>query len=78
MPTRVLLFPIGMVFKVLLVSIACIGHDFKQGPVQPGCRDFILKAICAFFTRFYLLLAGVWTFEQEIDFDYSEYLGPNY
>ena len=25
-----------------------------------------------------MLVAGVWTEYEEVDFDYSEYLGPNY
>ena len=38
----------------------------------------IQKVINGLFTRFYLFLAGVWTIEEETDYDYSEYLGPNY
>lgn len=28
--------------------------------------------------KLWMLVAGVWTEYEEVDFDYSEYLGPNY
>ena len=78
MPTRAFMFPIAIILKVFLGTIVCIGHDFSKGPLQPGCRLFIIKVICSFFTWFYCVLAGVWTTTEEVDFDYTEYLGPNY
>jgi len=56
----------------------CIGHDFKQGPLEPGWRKNFINWVLWVGVSMYLIVAGVITNCKEKPFDYTEYLGPNY
>ena len=78
MPTRALFVCLLACVLAFLVKIVCIGHDFKKGPVPPGCRKTIIAGLFWVFVRIYLLICGLSVNCKNIDYDYSEYLGPNY
>ena len=78
MPTRALLVCFEALFLALIIKILCFGHDFKKGPVPPGFRKWIIGWMIWGMSSLCLLCCGLHTSCNEIDVDYSEYLGPNY
>jgi len=78
LPTRTFLICLEAAFLACLIKILCIGHDFKKGPVPPGCRKTLIGWLFWICARLCLLICGTMTNCKDIDYDYSEYLGPNY
>ena len=77
MPTRAFLMCLMVLICASTMYIASCCHDFKKGPVS-GFRKNLLGGIVGFFSWVLLVITGVWSDFNEIDYDYSEYLGPNY
>ena len=78
MPTRAFLLILVPLVSFILVTTVCIGHDFRKGPILPGCRLWLVKGVFYIIPRTCLVIAGIWTSTYRIDYDYSKYLGPDY
>ena len=77
MPTRLVLFGFNLALMVFIVRILCIGHNFDKKPLS-GCRKRMVFFIVRLFCRILLWLAGIRLSVKDMDYDYSEYLGPKY
>jgi hypothetical protein len=78
MPTRFALIIIDVILITILVSIFSIGHDFKKGPLQNGCRKSVIFFIYELGCSFFLFVVGMRTKVKKENADYSYYLGQNY
>lgn len=58
--------------------ILTIGHDFSRGPLEAGCRKSIIGFLLNVGAYIFMFLCGIFSSHKIIDFDYSEYLGPEY
>lgn len=54
-----------------------IGHNFEKQPFS-SCRSKVSFVIWTFWSRLILIVGGISYEINEIDYDYSKYLGPNY
>ena len=55
-----------------------LGHDFNKGPLEKGLRKKVLSFLYRNTAKVWMLVAGIITSYEEVDFDYSEYMGPDY
>lgn len=55
-----------------------MGHDFNKGPLEKGWRKRLISFLYRRTANIWMFVSGVSTEYEEVDFDYSEYLGPNY
>jgi 1-acyl-sn-glycerol-3-phosphate acyltransferase len=78
MPTRFVAMWLITLTMCLFIYLFSIGHDYKEGPMQPGCRKNGIKCIYFFGVNLFLFSCGISTKKVYHDVDYSEYLGPNY
>lgn len=78
MPTRAFLLVMVIILCFTLLSIVCIGYDFRKGPIPPGFRNWLVRTVFYIMPRICLFVAGIWTSKRYVDHDYTKYLGPNY
>mmetsp|Transcript_96418 Transcript_96418/g.132770 ORF Transcript_96418/g.132770 Transcript_96418/m.132770 type:complete len:206 (+) Transcript_96418:18-635(+) len=76
MPFRCFLMFAILILVTLSLKIALICHDIKK-PMSK-CRRITTKAIIRFFSKIILIDCGVWLNIEQLDFDYSEWLGADY
>ena len=55
-----------------------LGHDFNKGPLEKGLRKRLLSFLYRNTAKVWMMVAGIITEYEEVDFDYSEYMGPGY
>lgn len=78
MPARLILIFINITFLTLFVSLFSIGHNYKKGPMNNGCRKWMIQFAYQFTCSFILIMAGMRTESKYLNIDYSYYLGPDY
>lgn len=78
MPLRLILLNIMGLFLLIQAKLLTIGHDFNKGPLEKGCRKKMISWLYRNTAKVWMMIAGVNCEYEEVDFDYSEYLGPDY
>jgi hypothetical protein len=61
-----------------MYRIPTIGYDFAKDRPMIGCRRTWTVYVIKIFAMVQIMITGLFPSYQTIDFDYSEYLGPNY
>lgn len=85
LPGAVTLLPLRMVMGVILVILCYIctwiltrGHRFTDENHITGCRATAIRYVFKFFSAALMFSIGMRSTRRKVDYDYSEYLGPNY
>ena len=78
MPIRLALFMLPMISLGLICELIAKIYDFNKGPLKPGPIKTAFKLMVSWGSYMSMLIGGVIFRQEEIDFDYSAYLGPNY
>lgn len=77
MPLRILILLIIGILAYVSVRIVTIGHNFEKDSIK-GCRAKVVRSLTGFYSRLLLLATCMRCNVKRIDFDYSQYLGPDY
>jgi 1-acyl-sn-glycerol-3-phosphate acyltransferase len=77
LPTRLFLFVFNLAFMVFQVRILCLCHNFEKKPLS-GCRKKVVFFVVKMYCQFMLWLGGIRVSSRKMDYDYTEYLGPDY
>lgn len=77
-PTRFLFIIVQGILLTIVCTILTLGHDFKKGPLKEGCRKSVVGFLFSFNAKIWMIVTGVSSKHEKMDFDYTPYLGPNY
>ena len=77
MPTRVFAVLILTIHAAFWDTVISIGHDYEKGPME-GWRKKLSNLNHKWACAGWLWFAQMKVTESKTDFDYSEYLGPDY
>jgi lysophosphatidylcholine acyltransferase/lyso-PAF acetyltransferase len=78
MPFRIFITIFLIFMCYLTVRIITIGHNFARDEPIRGCRQRAVMRAYKFYTWILMLAVNVRCSKRELDYDYSEYLGPDY
>jgi hypothetical protein len=78
MPLRLILMILIGLICYLSVRIVTIGYKFDESRIMTGCRAKTVKALTNFFSSLLLAACCMRYTINKVDFDYTEYLGPEY
>lgn len=63
---------------VINCRFATLCYTFTNDRPLLGCRQTYTKYVIKIFSIVQFNMTGLWPYYRYIDFDYSEYLGPDY
>lgn len=77
MPLRLVILLIIGISAYVSVRIVTICHNFEKDSIK-GCRARVVRSLTGFFCRLLLLASCMRYSVKKIEYDYSQYLGPDY
>jgi len=76
--TKLILMISIVLFTCFLIKIISYGHDYSTGPMKNGVRKSIVCNIYKFLAGCVVSIAGMSCTLNNLNVDYSYYLGPDY
>ncbi len=77
MPLRLVIILIIGISAYVSVRIVTICHNFEKDSIK-GCRARLVRSLTGFFSRLLLFASCMRYSVKKIEYDYSQYLGPDY
>lgn len=78
MPARMCILIIQGILLSLICKILTFTHNFKKGPLAGGCRKSLISFLFRANAKLYMFVCGTSSTKEEIEGDYTYWLGPNY